>query len=69
MQDETRAQDHDTEIAIATIDRHLETAFQNAPVMMHSLDESGRLVQVNRRWSDELGYAPQQCWAGARWSS
>ena len=31
----------------------------NAPVMMHSLDEGGRLLRVNRRWAQELGYEPR----------
>ena len=30
--------------------------FDHAPVMMHSIDNDGRLVKVNRRWLWRLGY-------------
>ena len=33
-----------------------DTLFEYAPVMMHMIDASGRLVKVNRRWSETLGY-------------
>ena len=33
-----------------------ESVFENAPVMMHSIDENGRLVKVNRLWRKWLGY-------------
>ena len=32
------------------------TVFDTAPVMMHSLDRSGAVLRVNRRWSEALGY-------------
>ena len=30
--------------------------FDNAPVMMHSIDRAGRLVAVNKAWLEKLGY-------------
>lgn len=34
--------------------------FDEAPVMMHSIDENGILVKVNRRWQATLGYQPDE---------
>ena len=36
-----------------------DVLFLHAPVMMHSIDAQGRLVQVSRFWADALGYAPE----------
>ena len=33
-----------------------ETMFDNAPVMMHSIDANGQLIRVNQRWLETLGY-------------
>ena len=33
-----------------------ESIFENAPVMMHSIDKDGRIVAVNRKWLQRLGY-------------
>ncbi|NKB29484.1 MAG: PAS domain S-box protein [Rhodobacteraceae bacterium] len=30
--------------------------FEHAPVLMHSIDSSGKLIQVSRFWADLLGY-------------
>ena len=30
--------------------------FEDAPVMMHSIDQEGKLLRVNRRWVETLGY-------------
>ncbi len=30
--------------------------YENSPVMMHSLDESGCIIGVNRKWTEETGY-------------
>ena len=34
----------------------LDLIFESAPVMMHSIDKSGRIVAVNREWLKRLGY-------------
>ena len=33
-----------------------ESLFENAPVMMHSIDKDGRIVAVNHKWLERLGY-------------
>ena len=33
-----------------------DTLFENAPVMLHSVDEEWRLLRVNRCWTESLGY-------------
>ena len=48
------------ERALAEIDRYMNTLFDRAPVMMHSIDRSGRLVRVNRRWLHGLGYKKRE---------
>ncbi|MCI0798986.1 MAG: PAS domain S-box protein, partial [Chloroflexi bacterium] len=30
--------------------------FDHAPVMMHSINEDGALLNVNQRWSETMGY-------------
>ena len=35
---------------------HFETFFENAPVMMGVVNGEGRIVGVNRRWREVLGY-------------
>lgn len=39
---------------------HFRTMFEDAPVGYQSLDEEGRIVAVNRRWLDMLGYASDE---------
>lgn len=39
---------------VPSMDFHI---YESSPVMMHSIDESGRIVAVNRVWLDRLGYA------------
>lgn len=34
----------------------LDLIFESAPVMMHSIDKSGRIVAINREWLKRLGY-------------
>ena len=34
--------------------------FDNAPVMMHSVDADGRLIQVNQFWAKKLGFEPDE---------
>ncbi len=33
--------------------------FDRAPVMMHSIDKEGALINVNRRWLETMGYTKQ----------
>ena len=44
------------EAALAGLDSYTDMLFDRAPVMMHSTDRTGRLVKVNRLWSQKLGY-------------
>ena len=46
------------ERALELVDQCRDILFDYAPVMMHSIDESGRLVRVNRKWQTTLGYEP-----------
>lgn len=36
------------------------TLFDCVPVMMHSINREGELVNVNRRWLEKLGYQKDQ---------
>ena len=42
--------------ALVAAQDSFDTLFENAPVMMHSIDEKGRLLRVNRCWTETLGY-------------
>lgn len=37
----------------------LDVFLRDAPIMAHSIDQSGTIVNVSQRWADTLGYAPQ----------
>src|SRR6185369_15950232 len=37
-------------------EERVRSLYDNTPVMMHSLDASGRLIEVNQFWLDTLGY-------------
>ena len=50
---ERRAQ---SENALALAKESFDLIFEDAPVMMHSIDEEGKLQRVNRRWVETLGY-------------
>ena len=41
---------------LKSITEYYDNMFENAPVMMHSINQEGDLVRVNRRWLDTLGY-------------
>ena len=41
---------------LATLTRQLDLVFENAPVMMHSIDHEGKLIKVNRAWLQAMGY-------------
>ena len=38
---------------------YFDHLFDTAPVMMHSLDSDGRIIEVNRLWLQRLGYERQ----------
>ena len=44
------------ERALNLVTQRYDSLFEGAPVMMHSIDTSGRLIQVNRKWLETLGY-------------
>ena len=37
-------------------ERQYRDLYRNTPAMLHSIDESGRLIEVSDRWLDALGY-------------
>ena len=47
---------NDTEKALTEVKESFNALFENAPVMMHSTCPDGRLLRVNRRWLQTLGY-------------
>ena len=44
------------ENALALANESFDLIFEDAPVMMHSIDEERKLLRVNRRWAETLGY-------------
>ena len=42
--------------ALALAQESYDLIFEDAPVMMHSIDAEGTLLRVNRRWVETLGY-------------
>jgi diguanylate cyclase (GGDEF)-like protein/PAS domain S-box-containing protein len=46
--------------ALAESEARFRNIYDNSPVMMHSIDEEGRLVSVNRKWEEETGYAREE---------
>ena len=69
-----------SENALALARESFDLIFEDAPVMMHSINEEGKLLRVNRRWAETLGYdcdeavghkssclwcASAPCWASA----
>ena len=41
-------------------DDPFEPMMENAPIMMHSIDQEGRILQVSRFWASKLGYTPEE---------
>ena len=37
-------------------EKRYRSLYEETPVMMHSIDQNGRLISVNNRWLDVLGY-------------
>lgn len=44
------------EESLRVVNQAIDVLFEPAPVMMHSIDRDGKLVKVNRRWLQTLGY-------------
>ena len=44
------------ENALALANESFDLIFDDAPLMMHSIDEEGKLLRVNRRWVETLGF-------------
>ncbi|MFK7869280.1 MAG: ATP-binding protein [Roseobacter sp.] len=44
----------------STSDDPFETLFEAAPILMHSIDSNGVLLQVSRFWADKLGYTADE---------
>lgn len=42
--------------ALAAVNKYIDTLFDRAPVMMHSIDRDWKIIKVNRRWLQRLGY-------------
>ncbi len=49
-------EEYQGEGTLAAAQRTFDDLFDNAPVILHSLDEQGKLIRVNRLWVDAMGY-------------
>ena len=56
MRDVSISAPDQTENVLGAVNKSIDIIFDRAPVMMHSLDRSNRLVKVNRQWLQRLGY-------------
>ncbi len=45
---------------MSTYRGRFEALYDDAPVMMHVLSEDGILLRVNQKWSETLGYRPEE---------
>ncbi len=50
----------EAEEALRLSEARFREIYENAPVMMHSINEQGVLLNVNRKWSEELGYTREE---------
>ena len=48
------------ESALEVVTTSIDTLFDWAPVMMHTIGKDGKLVVINRRWAQTLGYAENE---------
>ena len=48
------------ESALEVVTTSIDTLFDWAPVMMHTIGKDGELVVINRRWAQTLGYAENE---------
>ena len=42
--------------ALDLAEQYFDTVFDKAPVMLHAIDDEGRIVKVNGAWLAMLGY-------------
>ena len=62
MEEETESQDGGSiardrlERALTLVKECYDNLFEQSPVMLHSIDQYWRLVGVNRKWLETLGY-------------
>ena len=57
INDERRERVERVQVAISEC---ADILFDSAPVMMHSIDENGSLIKVNRRWLATMGYQAEE---------
>ena len=48
------------ELALRESQSQLQQIYDLSPVMMHSIDEQGRIVKVNRKWLEVTGYTREE---------
>ncbi len=46
--------------ALSLAKEWFDTLFDHASVMMHAVDKDHRIVKVNRRWLETLGYEKEE---------
>lgn len=46
--------------ALEESEARFRNIYDHSPVMMHTVDEEGRLVNVNRKWEEETGYMHEE---------
>ncbi|MCH7621209.1 MAG: PAS domain S-box protein [Chloroflexi bacterium] len=46
--------------SVLALEKTYDSLFENAPVMLHSIDADGKLLKVNQKWLEELGYEPDE---------
>ena len=46
--------------SVLALEKTYDSLFDNAPVMLHAIDVDGRLLKVNQKWLEELGYEPEE---------
>ena len=51
---------HETEQALRESEEHYRSLFMKTPIMLHSIAEDGRLLAVNERWLEVLGYTEEE---------
>ena len=50
----------DLNARLAEEEERYRKLYMDAPVIMHSVDESGKIIEVNRKWFTTLGYAREE---------
>ena len=65
MRDRNIKKQEEVENVLSMLSEHSDILFDYAPVMMHAIDKSCRLVKVNRRWLETLGDRKNEVLAGS----